>query len=116
MENKINTYTGNINEFVDWVTGQDSNTEQNVTNNLPVSGGSIRKLIQDRLKVPFCMYEDKENNLYRMFSSKASLDLWFTDRIAYSKLELFNFVRPSEYEISTDINLNPRYLMSGDDS
>ena len=116
MENKINTYTGNINEFVDWVTGQDSNTEQNVTDNLPVSGGSIRKLIQDRLKVPFCMYEDKENNLYRMFSSKASLDLWFTDRIAYSKLELFNFVRPSEYQISTDIDLNPRYLMSGDAS
>lgn len=42
MENKINTYKGSINEFTDWVSGINSITETNVTDNLPVSGSSIR--------------------------------------------------------------------------
>ena len=58
------------------------------------------------------MYEDKTNNLYRMFSSQNSLDLWLSDSEQYESLELFNFVRPSDYEINTDISSNPRYVMS----
>ena len=91
MENKINTYKGSINEFTDWVSGINSITETNVTDNLPVSGSSIRQLIQDKLKVPFVMYEDIENSLYRMFSSTTARDLWLSDKDTYSKLELFNF-------------------------
>jgi len=50
----METFNGYINEFVDWVTGEDtSEKEQNPnitrtssTNGIPVSGGSIRELIQ----------------------------------------------------------------------
>ena len=112
MEDTTNVYTGEITEYVDWVSGKDSLTDQNVTEGLPVSGGSIRSLLQKRLKMPFVMYEDKVNNLYRMFSSQNSLDLWLSDSEQYESLELFNFVRPSDYEINTDISSNPRYVMS----
>ena len=112
MDNTTNTYTGQINEYVDWVTGKDSLSEQNVTDGLPVSGGSIRALLQGKLKIPFVIYEDKVENLYRMFSSQASLNLWLEDSTTYKSLELFNFVRPSDYEITTDISSNPKYVMS----
>ena len=114
MENKINTYKGSINEFTDWVSGINSITETNVTDNLPVSGSSIRQLIQDKLKVPFVMYEDIENSLYRMFSSTTARDLWLSDKDTYSKLELFNFTRPSAYTMESSISSDPRYMMSGD--
>ena len=114
MSKKIETFGGAISEFVDWVTGKDSNTNTNVTNNLPVSGGSIRALLQDRLKTPFYMYEDTENNLYRMFSSEKAKDLWLSDKETYAKLELFNFARPSDYSINDSISSDPRYVISGD--
>ena len=114
MTNTIETYTGKINEYVDWVTGKDTLTDQDVTGGLPVSGGSIRNLLQDKLKKPLYMYEDVENGLYRMFSSEESKNLFISDPQAYANLEIFNFVRPSDYELSTDISLNPRYLISGD--
>ena len=114
MSKKIETFGGAISEFVDWVTGKDSNTDTNVTNNLPVSGGSIRALLQDRLKTPFYMYEDTENNLYRMFSSEKAKDLWLSDKETYAKLELFNFARPSDYSINDSISSDPRYVISGD--
>ena len=114
MANTIETYTGKINEYVDWVTGKDTLTDQDVTGGLPVSGGSIRNLLQDKLKKPLYMYEDVENGLYRMFSSEESKNLFISDPQAYANLEIFNFVRPSDYELSTDISLNPRYLISGD--
>ena len=112
MEDTTNVYTGEITKYVDWVSGKDSLTDQNVTEGLPVSDGSIRSLLYKRLKMPFVMYEDKANNLYRMFSSQNSLDLWLSDSEQYESLELFNFVRPSDYEINTDISSNPRYVMS----
>jgi hypothetical protein len=38
-------YTGKINEFVDWVSGENSFTGENDTGGLEVSGASIRELL-----------------------------------------------------------------------
>jgi hypothetical protein len=72
-------YTGNINEFVDWVSGYNELTEQTlagVSESNPISGQSIRNLIQDKLKKPFVYYEDMVNGLYRLFSSNVARDEW----------------------------------------
>lgn len=95
----MDLYNGKINEFVDWVTGLDSFTGRSATNGLQVSGGSIRQLIQDKLKSPFYMYEDKANNKYRMFSSEDAYARWKENPSDNSDLELFNFVRPSDYKL-----------------
>ena len=113
MAKKQETYNGNITEFIDWVNGVDSITGRNKTNNLQVSGGAIRKLIQNHLKNPITMIEDKENGLYRIFSSEAAYKAWESDPDTYSNLELFNFVRPSDYTIETNLNIDNRYLISG---
>ena len=42
---KEELYNKEIDEFVDWITGENSWTGQNVTEGLKVSGGSIRRLI-----------------------------------------------------------------------
>ena len=63
----MDLYREKINEFVDWVSGNNSLTGQNVTNGLQVSGQSIRDLLQRKLKEPFVMKEDPVNNKYRMF-------------------------------------------------
>jgi len=41
----MDTYKGKINEFIDWVSGDNSWTGRNVTNGQQVSGESIRKLL-----------------------------------------------------------------------
>jgi hypothetical protein len=41
----METYNGQINEFTDWVSGQNTLTGDNVTEEKPVSGGSIRQLL-----------------------------------------------------------------------
>ena len=53
----MDTFDNYINEFVDWVTGEDTSLKEEVeklrvssTGGLPVSGGSIRELLQTRLK------------------------------------------------------------------
>jgi len=91
---------------------------------LPVSGGSIRELIQSRLKKPFVYYEDTVEGLYRLFSSEATRDKWIRMNTvgsadynpdASKKLELFNFVRPSDVVMSyTGLTPNPRYIINGD--
>lgn len=68
----MDLYTNKIDEFVDWVSGNNVWTGENVTGGLPVSGGSIRQLLQDRLRSPFVLKEDTTNNLYRMFSSETA--------------------------------------------
>lgn len=113
MDEIKKTYTGGINEFVDWVTGSDVLEGNNVTGGLPVSGGSIRQLLQEKLRKPFSIYEDQDAGLYRMFSSDDAKALYIMDKDVYSDLELFNFQKPSEYELSVVINNpNPRYLMA----
>jgi len=72
----MDLYNGKINEFVDWVSGKDSFTGQDVTGGLPVSGGSIRQLLQDKLRKPFYMFPDTAANKYRMFSSEEAYMAW----------------------------------------
>lgn len=122
----METYTGKINEFVDWVTGVDSFTESNVTNNLPVSGSSIRQLLQNKLKTPFVSYEDKSAGLFRLFSSEDAKAQWINmtnpdhplyDPEAAAGLELFNFIRPGDTAIDfVGLNSDPRYIIASDSS
>lgn len=111
-------YTGKINEFIDWITGYNSFTGNNSTGGLKVSGGSIRELLQNKLKKPFYMYEDVANNRYRMFSSEEAYAFWKENPSDNSDLELFNFVRPSDYKLeltATDANgFNNKYIRYGD--
>ena len=114
----METFKGKITEFVDWITGIDSLTGSNVTDDLQVSGGSIRQLIQEKLKKPFYMYEDITNNKYRMFSSEEAYLAWKEDPIENEHLELFNFVRPSDYKLeltATDSDgFNNKFIRQGD--
>ena len=95
----MDLYTGRINEFIDWTSGNSSLTGQNVTDGLQVSGGSIRDLLQRKLKEPFVMKEDPVNNKYRMFSSEEAYALWKENPTDNQDLELFSFVRPSDYKL-----------------
>lgn len=108
------TYTGSINEFVDWITGTNAVTGAQATGGLPASGGSIRELLGKHLRQPFYVVEDTAEGLYRMFSSEAAYHLWNEDRVENAALELFNFVRPSDYQMSTSLETDPRYIISGD--
>ena len=114
----MDLYTGQINEFVDWISGNNSFTGQNDTGGLQVSGGSIRELIQKKLKEPFYIYEDIQNNKYRMFSSRDAYALWKENPSDNASLELFNFVRPSDYKLeltaSEQNGFNNKYIRYGD--
>lgn len=116
----MNLYNGKINEYVDWKTGINTFTGENVTEGLPVSGKSIRELLQEKLKTPFYIYEDIANNLYRMFSSKDTYALWAENPSDYADLQLFSFVRPSDYKLDlTAINsdgFNNKFIRIGDNN
>lgn len=125
MDN-VKTYDGDINEFVDWISGIDENTGRPVTNGLPVSGGSIRRLLRGRLKKPIVVYEDEEAGLFRIFASEASRDKWISgnnpqdpayDPESVAGLEIFNFERPSEFVLGqVGLLQQPRYIIKGDSS
>lgn len=114
----MNLYNEKIDEFVDWITGTDSLTGEDVTGGLQVSGGAIRQLIQDRLKNPFYLDEDDKNNKYRMFSSREAWQKWKEDPETYSKLELFTFARPSDYKLELTATesggFNNKFVRYGD--
>lgn len=127
----MDLFNNYINEFVDWVTGEDTSSEETVnktrvssTGGLPVSGASIRELIQSKLKKPFVYYEDTVAGLYRLFSSEDVRDKWIRmntvgspdyDPDNSSKLELFNFVRPGDTALTfRDLDSDPKYIMTGD--
>lgn len=114
----MDLYNGKINEFVDWVTGIDTFTNRNVTGGLQVSGGSIRDLLQRRLREPFCLKEDPAENKYRMFSSEEAYAMWKENPSDNQDLEIFNFVRPSDYKIdlvATESNgFNSKFIRYGD--
>lgn len=117
MAKKIPSYTGVINEFVDWITGIDSIKHENVTDDLPVSGGSIRELIQSRLKAPFYPFYDENNALYRLFSSEEAFKLWQSDTELYSNLVLFEFNAPTPFTASfTGLSEDTKYIRKGDTS
>lgn len=114
----MQTYNGKISEFVDWVTGIDANTGQNVTDGMQVSGKSIRELLQNRLREPFVMKEDVANNKYRLFSSEEAYAAWLENPTDNQDLELFNFARPSDYKLDlTAIDsdgFNNKFIRYGD--
>lgn len=64
------------------------------------------------------MYEDVANNRYRMFSSEDAYAIWKENPTDNQDLELFNFVRPSDYKLeltATDSNgFNNKYIRYGD--
>ena len=103
-------YTEKINEFTDWVSGENSLTKGNDTNNLPVAGSRIRELLQNHLKEPIYLWRDTTENLYRIFSSIDAWRIWDSDRTRYSNLELANFVAPSEYGIQVTFPENGTVL------
>jgi hypothetical protein len=64
------------------------------------------------------MYEDTSNNKYRMFSSRYAWELWNENPMDNADLELFNFVRPSDYKLElTPVEpggFNNQYIRYGD--
>lgn len=122
----IETYDEDINEFVDWITGVDSFSNRSVSSGKPISGSSIRRLLQSRLKEPIVVYDDKQAGLFRLFSSTTARDRWISghnpqDPASYDPdgtdyLEIFNFERPSEYVLSTNLSNDPRYIIKGSDT
>ena len=64
------------------------------------------------------MYEDTQNNKYRMFSSRDAYALWKENPSDNASLELFNFVRPSDYKLeltaSEQNGFNNKYIRYGD--
>ena len=114
----MDLYTGKINEFVDWVSGQNQLTGGSATGGLQVSGGSIRELLQRKLKEPFYMFEDTANNKYRMFSSEDAYAMWKENPTDNQDLELFNFVRPSDYKLelvaTNSDGFNNKFIRYGD--
>lgn len=64
------------------------------------------------------MYEDKSNNRYRMFSSEDAYAIWKENPTDNQDLELFNFVRPSDYKLElTAIDsdgFNNKFIRYGD--
>lgn len=97
----ISLYNEKINEFVDWKTGDNSLTGGNDTNGLPVSGGSIRELLQTKLKHPVHVERYKDEHLYRIFSSEDAKEAW--ERTKDDNLVIASFVAPSEYQISVSL-------------
>ena len=67
----METYKGTINEYIDWTTGIDSitgNRVSGVTEETPISGKSIRELLQSHIKTPFVTYKDDKGGYIRFFS------------------------------------------------
>ena len=59
----MDTYTGKINEFVNWTSGVNELTNAKISgvdDEHPISGQSIRELIQSHLKAPFCTFKDEK--------------------------------------------------------
>lgn len=110
---KVQTYDEKINEFTDWVSGTNSLTGGNDTNNLPVSGARIRELLQEKLKNPVYIYRDKTAHLYRVFSSVDAWRTWDSDQVKYSSLEITNFVAPSEYGVKVELTSSINYIRAG---
>ena len=127
----METFNNYIDEFVDWVTGEDTSSQEeeekirvSSTGGLPVSGGSIRELLQARLKKPFTYYEDEVAGLFRLFSSDSTKQKWIRMNTPGSsdynpeestKLELFNFVRPADVVMTYNgLDPNPKYVINGD--
>ena len=97
-------YTGTINEFIDWKTGTNSETNENITDGNAVSGGSIRSLLQDRLKKPFKLYQNTNKGKYQIFSSDYAQSLY--EGGDHDDLLLGEFEGPSGYKMKAMLATN----------
>lgn len=128
----METYKGQITEFVNWVTGVDQRSDLNVTNDLPVSGQAIRELLQNHLLKPFIKYDDVSGGQYIFFSSEEAKNEWLIltdpqnaryDLEKASTIPITSMTRPSDTMIDVksvdalgnegDIG-DSRYIISGD--
>lgn len=100
---QIETYNEEINEFVDWVTGNDSTSETNVTDGKPVSGKSIRELLSKHLQDPIYLYLDTTDALYKIFSSQKAFNLWQTNKEKYDYLIKHTFEGPAQYTAKVEL-------------
>lgn len=122
----METFQGKITEFVDWTSGVNSltgNIVPGVDANHPISGKSIRELIQDKLKTPFVTYKDDTAGYIRFFSSNDAKEVWES----YAKSEsatynpelaedyvLYNMDLPATYKITgLDSFITARYIIEG---
>ena len=113
----MDLYTNKIDEFVDWVSGENSFTGEDVTGGLKVAGAQIRELIQDKLRKPIYVKEDAVNNVYRIFSSETAYTLWAENPSDNADLQLFTIPRPSDYKLELTIsNTGDRYVKVGDNT
>lgn len=128
----METYQGQINEFINWITGVDSRSNLNTTQGLPVSGKAIRELIQNHLLKPFIKYDDVSGGQYIFFSSEEAKNEWLIltdpnnarfDLEKASTIPITTMTRPSDTAIevkSLDISNNEgdisdsRYAIAGD--
>lgn len=64
------------------------------------------------------MFEDTANNKYRMFSSEDAYAIWKENPTDNQDLELFNFVRPSDYKLeltaTNSDGFNNKFVRYGD--
>ena len=106
MAEQNSYFDGEINEFVDWVNGDNSAEGANATGRKPVSGGSIRQLLQEHLKKPVVLEYNSVAGKNRLFPSAYARDLYNSDPEKYANLLIAEFEAAAEYTIKlfTDAN------------
>lgn len=92
-------YNNTINEFTDWVTGDNSLTNTNVTGSLKVSGEQVRKLLQKHLQKPIYMVKDEATAMYQIFSSQDAYDAYIESGKQWEDLLIGEFKGPSTYSM-----------------
>lgn len=104
-------YTGELNEFIDWISNKDYITKRSaISQDDNISGGSIRRLLQEHLRKPFYVYEDTDNNMKYLFSSEESKIRYFRAlesvgndknqlQQEYKDLVLLEFNIPAPYKV-----------------
>ena len=113
-------FEGTISEFVGWLDGIDSTSGASATGGKQPSGKSIRELLEYRLKNPMYVFEDKENNLYRFFSSTNAYNKWTAamtagnTKLAEKCKPFFEITRPAQYYIKIDGGELIKYLVKSD--
>lgn len=118
----METYQGKVNEFVDWVSGINTvtgNVIDGVDEDHPISGKSIRELVQKKLKTPFITYKDDKAGYIRFFSSEEAKRIWEgymqnNDLENAEEYVLYSMDLPATYKITgLDSFLQARYIIEG---
>lgn len=108
------TYDQPIDEFVDWVTGIDSLSGEDVTGGLKVKGQRIRELLQDKLKKPVYLFENNRLGKYQLFSSEEAKSIYDSDPTKYADLLLGEFAGPGAYSMKASlVSQESNYMVLG---